>query len=263
MKKLATILLALFLLAGILAACNQTAETAVIAAPEPVEVSELVEETTEPEYDPEPEPEEEHGFSGDSSFELKISLASDTLLDSFDYLHEVDYTLLREAHAGGTVERSNGDRLVIWADVPLYDFALISITDDFVDDEIVFIPAGTFGKVEELLPGQAFVINSYAGGGTLPTSGISFVSGSGERHYLWMQADQSVNMYPNPFSDPDFLDLFEDGSLQIEIRRDGREGRYITVTLDEIGDTDPIDWFIENQHLWYLFFMLEFENSEN
>jgi len=265
MKKIVTSLLALFLLVGILAACDQTTEQEVTAnptpTPPPVQTPEP-EETSEPEYDSEPESESMSFVSNDNVFGLTISPASETLLSTFDYLHEVDYTLLREAR-DGAAPHFNGDRLVIWADVPLYDLALISITNDIIDDELVFIPVDTFGQVEELLPGQAFVINSYVGLGTLPASGISFVAASGERHYFWMQADQSVDMYPNPFSGPDFLDLFEDGSLQIEVTRDGRASQYFTVTLDEIGDADPVDWLIENRHLWNLFFLREFENRAN
>jgi len=260
MKKTLTVLLALSLLVGILAACNQTAapEIAATPIPAPVEVLEPT-ETLEPEYDYEPESEAENSSFDKSASGLSISHASDELLGTFNYLHEVDYTILREARAGEAVEHFDGVRLVIWADVPLYDVALISITNDFIDDELVYIPVDTFGRVEELLPGQAFVINSYVGLGTLPASGISFVSVSGERHYFWMLADQSVGMSPNPFSDPDVLDMFEDGSLQIEVTRDGRASQYFTVTLDEIGDADPTDWFIENQHLWQMYFLVEFE----
>ncbi|MCL2397009.1 MAG: hypothetical protein FWC93_02990 [Defluviitaleaceae bacterium] len=239
MKKIVSILLVIFLLVGVLAACGRGAEADEVDTPQPTETP-VLEEPPRPEL------------------ELKISLASNELLGTFDHLHEVDYTVLREAIYGSGVERLNGDKLVIWANVPLYDLSLIAITSDFVDDNLVFIPVNAIGNTEALLPGQALVIDHYVEGGTRPTSGISFASESGERHYFWMLADQSVSMYPNPFSEPDFLGLFEDGSLEIEVRRDGRASQYFTVTLDEIGDADPIDWFVENRHLWYLFILSEF-----
>jgi len=260
MKKTLTILLTLFLLAGILVACNQTAVPEVAATPiyAPVETPEPA-RNPEQEYDYVPKPNTENSFLDSGTFGLAISLASEELLSTFDYLHEVDYTLVREARAGGAVEHLNGDRLVIWADVPLFDIALVSVESDFIDDELVFIPIDTFGHVPELPLGQAFVINSYISMGTLPASGISFAAESGELHYFWVLADQSAGMSPNPFSETDFLDLFVDGSLQIEVTRDGRESQYFTITLDEIGGADPIDWFIENQHLWNMYFLVEFE----
>jgi len=259
MKKMLSTLLALFLLVGMLTACNQRTapEMAADPIPAPAEALEPA-ENPEPEYDYELELEAENSFLDSSAFGLTISLASEELLSTFDYLHEVDYTLLREARTGGAVEPFNGDNLVIWADVPLYDIALVLIESDFIDDELVFIPLDAFGHTPELLPGQAFVINSYVGLGTLPASGIRFVSGSGERHYFWMFADQSAGMSPNPFSEPDFLALFEDGLLQIEVTRDSRVSQYFTVTLDEIGNAEPIDWFIENQHLWHMYLLVEF-----
>ena len=245
---------------GTLAACNRPTAPGVAAAPIPVPVeTHEPAETPELEYNSEPGPEAENSYFDKSASGLSISHASEELLGRFDYLHEVDYTLLREARAGGAVEHFNGDRLVIWADIPLYDITLVSVESDFIDDELVFIPTDTFGRAPELLPGQAFVINFYVGAGTLPASGISFATESGERHYFWMLADQSAGMSPNPFSEPDFLEMFEDGSLQIEVTRDSRESQYFTITLDEIGDADPIDWFIENQHLWHMYFLVEFE----
>jgi len=269
MKKTLTILLALSFLVSILAACDRTAEPEIASTPDPTGIFGFT-EIPEPEYDSDSENETETETENDSlyldgnSFGLTISLASEELLNTFDYLHEADYTLLRGDFADDVFEYFNGDRLVIRADVPLYDLALISIANDVLDDlddRVVFAPVNAFGQIEVLLPGQAFVINSYVGLGTLPASGISFVSESGERHYFWMLEDQSVNIYPNPFSDADFLDRFDDyGALQIQVTRDGRESRYITVTLDEIGSVSPADWFIGNQHLWRSFFLLEFEN---
>ena len=266
MKKILSVALALTLLIALLVACDRTTQPQT-----EVEVETEVEGEVPPCYAGNPwmdgsRDQEYDDVNEDTDVpvravvDLNISIASDALLSSFDYLHEVDY---RDLYISGTdgaeARRVRGDRLVIWADIPLYDFALISITNDVVDDEIVFIPTGYTGMVETLLPGQAFVINDYFGAGTLPASGVSFSDENGERYYFWMQADQSVHAYPNPFNDAGFLDLFEDGALEIEVQRDGRESRFFTVTLDEIGDADPTDWFMENRHLWHLFFMMEFE----
>jgi len=261
MKKTLKVLFAISVLIGTLTACNLMVGQGVGYVPAQPETL-GPEGASELENNPQPELEIEDAFSDNNEFVLSISLASEELLSRFDYLHEVDYTLLRQAGAGN-IEHFNGDRLAIWANVPLYDFALISITSDFINDELIFTPTDTFGKVEELLPGQAFVINSYVELGTFSASGVSFAVESGERYYFRMMADQSVGTYPNPFIDTDFVDWFEDGSLTMEVTRDGRESQYFTVTLDEIGDTDPVDWFVENRHLWFLFILSEFENSAN
>jgi len=296
MKKALTTLLALSLLVLILTACSQATGQRETTAHDQVDTIETV--AHELEYDSESELEEENSFSDvnsptehgesttydlvdtfgtaetneldhvpkpefgiestfpdDNKHGLNISLASDELLSAFNYLHEVDYTI--------QVEHSDVERLVIWANTPLYDFALISIENDVVDDRTVFIPTDASGHVEELLPGQAFVINSYVQGGTYSRSGISFAAESGERHYFTMRIDESVGIEPSPFRDPDFLDLFVDDSLQITITRDGLESHYFIVTLDEIGDTDAVDWFDENRHRWTRYSLREFEPPAN
>jgi len=295
MKKMLTALLALLFLVLILTACSQATEQRGATAPDQAETIEAVvpeleydseseleaenslsdinsstehgvsttsdlnifgaAENNEPVYVPEPEFGIESTFPDDNKHGLNISIASEELLGAFSYLHEVDYTI--------QVEHSNVDKLVIWANTPLYDFALTSIENDVIDDRTVFIPTDTFGQVEELLPGQAFVINSYVQGGTWPRSGISFATESGERHYFSMRIDESVSIEPNPFNDPDFLDLFVDGSLQITVTRDGLESHYFVVTLDEIGDADAVDWFTENRHRWMRFSLREFEPPAN
>jgi len=130
----------------------------------------------------------------DEELNIQIARASNELLNTFTDIFEVDYTLLREARDGGNIEIFNGDRLTIWANIPVYDFELIAFGNDSIDGEdgFIFIPFGeALGTVDELLPGQAFVINSYVGLGTLPWSGISFVEGNGEKRYFAIIQDQS------------------------------------------------------------------------
>ena len=126
-----------------------------------------------------------------NSFELSIALATRDLMSTFDYVHVFDYTHLREARDQGNVDRFNGDRLVLWANEPMRDFSLISIGNDVINDELFFIPLDAFGLVDELLPGQGFVIESYVSLGTLSWSGITFVDEDNVKQYFTIQQDNS------------------------------------------------------------------------
>jgi len=193
---------------------------------------------------------------------IQIALATDELLSSFGYHYGFDYTHIREARDGGEVEYFNGDTLVIWADVPLRDLAVLFIDNDAIDGEVIFIPIQRFDITDILIPGQALVISSYVGFGTLPWSGISFVDENDEMRYFWMIRDESIGFDPNIF-DHDILynyDYeFENGQLQVAIV-DGRgEREYITITKDESGRFDPDRWLEDNKHIWVRFILGEFE----
>ena len=101
--------------------------------------------------------------------ELKIQIdaATDELLSTFTNLHRVDIRIPGD---------SEGVTLVVWANQALPSFAVITLTHDLLEDsdEWGFRPTDSFGSVEMLLPGEAFVIENYTGLGTLPHRGISF-----------------------------------------------------------------------------------------
>ena len=180
---------------------------------------------------------------------LQMALASDALLSGFSQLHEAYF---REPG-------STGNRLVIWSDSLMRDMAVMMVESDFDGDRWIFTPVSTHGYVDEVLPGQAYVINGYYGGGTLPSSGVTFVDKNGQRRYFVMQEDMSGWLDPSPHS-PDFIDLFEDGQVQVALGN-GSVGwlRDITITLDENGSFDPDAWFAENRHIWALFVWFEID----
>ena len=134
---------------------------------------------------------------------LFIAPAFDSLLASFSYIHEVDYTDIINARDGVEAEPW-GDRIAIWASRPLFQLELLLIGHDMLGDDLIFIPISAHNMLNELQPGQVYVINNYVGLGTLPWSGITFLDGDGERHNLWMQHDNSDS--PNIF----FMRPFED-----------------------------------------------------
>ena len=127
--------------------------------------------------DPAGPPQEEH-----VELDLQIALADEELLSTFDHLHEVDYAI---AHAPYLDAIPPSDvKLVIWTNVPLRNFALLTFANDVISEESIFIPIDTFGQVSELSPGEGFVVNSYFGMGTLPWSGVTFIDESGTTRYF-------------------------------------------------------------------------------
>ena len=123
---------------------------------------------------------------------IQIALADETLLSTFSHIHEVNYADVHEVYFG-TIE--SDVTLVIWANIPLQNFALLTFSPEPIGDETLFIPINTFGKIDTLKPNEAFAINSYIGMGTLPWSGITFVDESGLSRYFAMQQSQMDGRY--------------------------------------------------------------------
>jgi hypothetical protein len=112
--------------------------------------------------------------------ELQIAVADTERLSTFSNLYEFFYP---SAHGLGE-DFITGYNIVIWSNVPLYDFAVITFGNDSLDGEFIFIPIDTFEQVDVLLPGDAFVLNSYYTKGTYPWSGITFNDENGVKRYF-------------------------------------------------------------------------------
>ncbi|MCL2564463.1 MAG: hypothetical protein FWE24_01460 [Defluviitaleaceae bacterium] len=123
----------------------------------------------------------------DVGFEIQIALVSDDSLNTFERILELDYSIVRAARDGIDNGLTNGENLVIWANQPLRDFSVLLIGNDFINDEIFFIPVESFAFVSELSPEEAFVINNYFGLGTLPWSGITFIDENDIKRYFTIQ----------------------------------------------------------------------------
>jgi len=157
-------------------------------------------QTPTPSPEPSPQPGETNQLQ---AINIQIEVATDELLDTFTHIHEADYYLVR----GST----NGLTLVIWADVPLAELAILDFSNDSTEDAILFIPIGTYGQIDVLQPGESFIIINYIGVGTLPWSGITFVDEDGVTRYFWMQENQSD--YGDRFFLNEFKTVNEDGTL--------------------------------------------------
>jgi len=104
--------------------------------------------------------------------ELKIQIdaATDELLSTFAHLY---YATIR------VPRQEEGATLVVWANQTLFNFAVVALASDWLEDTWGFSPNDSFGCVSVLLPGEAFVIEHYVGAGTLPHRGISFTDETG------------------------------------------------------------------------------------
>jgi len=119
--------------------------------------------------------------------EIQIDLATDEFLSTFTHLHQA---------LVGTHEHEDRPNLVIWANHPLQDFAVVVLESEWLEDtdEWGFSPRDNFGWVDMLLLGEGYVIVNYMGSGTLPNQGISFFDAElGDTRIFFFQEN---NAYP-------------------------------------------------------------------
>ena len=133
-------------------------------------------------------------------FMINIEQMRDVNL-GFSVLHEVNYNDAFEEIRGFRFD-GEGDRLVIWANQPMYNLSLIAIGHDFLEDKFQFFVTDTVFTVDKLDPAsaEAFVIDSYYGMGTMPWSGITFEDEFGRRRYFaLMQSGYDGRFHLNEF----------------------------------------------------------------
>ena len=106
----------------------------------------------------------------EEALKIQIDIATDETLSTFTNLYHADVR---------TPGDSEGVTLVIWANQTLFDFSVLALASDEMEDVWGFKPTYGFGSVNVLSPGEAFVIENYTGRGTLPHRGISFTDADG------------------------------------------------------------------------------------
>ena len=126
---------------------------------------------------------------------VHIDIACDEFMQRLHDSHFFDYTQVGES-LWGLWDGSGVPQLVIWTDVSLREFAVISVGNDLINGEVVFIPIKTFGLIDVLLPGEAFIIDSYMSQGTMPWSGITFIDNYDIKRYFVIVKDQSDEFPP-------------------------------------------------------------------
>ena len=116
--------------------------------------------------------------------------------------HALNYSDVMELRDGMAPE-DEGDRLLITTEVPLRDFAVLLLGNDALGDDLIFIPRDSFGEIDELAPGEGFVIEHFRAHGMMPASGVTFVDEDGAQRYFALWQTQSG------FGEPYYLVEFE------------------------------------------------------
>ena len=185
MKKRLVLILTLFAMPA-LAACDENGDLPVTAEPQKT-YNQLTTQEVAPETLPAPTPTDS---ISDEEFVIQISVATDEILSNFDYFHKLDYSEVRAARDGSADGLTGGIDLVIWANQKLSSFSVLLLGNDFINDELFFIPIDRFGFTPELETNQAFILSNYWGLGTMPWSGVSFTDIYGQVRYFTLQQSQ-------------------------------------------------------------------------
>jgi len=141
-----------------------------------------------PAYNEEPEPYDPITEEPPSiELTLQMAPASDALLDTFDSYHEIDFREYYIAHWGADLDwLSINAPAAIWANAPLYNFQIIGLYNNFVDDGVTAHATHVYYEIAVL--DAPLVINWFFTAGLFPNNGISFVDASGVRRYFVIQA---------------------------------------------------------------------------
>jgi len=126
-----------------------------------------------------------------NDLQLHIALATETA--HFTAIHELDYSTVHPH-----IDMPSSINLAIWANVPLRDFAVISIFNDIVESNLLWFVQERFGEIAVLQSGEGFLVNGYVGQGTMPFSGITFVDENGDTRYFTMQ-ENAADMGGEPW----------------------------------------------------------------
>jgi len=118
---------------------------------------------------------------------LRMIPAADASLGSVDLYHEIDFREVYITQWGVDVDwLTTNSPAVIWANIPLNNFQIIGLYNDFVDDGI--IASATHVYYEMAVLDAPLVINWFFTAGLFPNNGISFIDADGIRRYFAIQA---------------------------------------------------------------------------
>jgi hypothetical protein len=124
---------------------------------------------------------------------VQVNFENEYLLSWFDNFHMFDYSQL------SGFESDFGAYIVLWSNFQMMDFSIISLTNDFTDEGIVITAVDSWLVAGEVLPGEAIVLESYIGSGSLPTSGFSFEDEHGETRFFTFFENMGYPYEPGPY----------------------------------------------------------------
>jgi hypothetical protein len=125
---------------------------------------------------------------------IHIGRATDELLSKYNSFHEY-------------INDEGGDRLIIWTDTEVKDFAFISINCTDMGDKVSYDAGDALFSPGNLSPEKPFVVKLLIPG-SLPAYGISFVDQNGLKRYFTINLDGRGEEEAPPY----FLHEFENGN---------------------------------------------------
>lgn len=122
---------------------------------------------------------------------VRIANASNEFFGDFSALHEFDYSLVQDSESDWNI--------LLWSDVPMRNFSIIKVSLDFTESVTFVSVMDVWTTADEILPGEAIVINSYLGACVIPASGFSFVDETGEKRYFTFIGNSGYPYEPGPY----------------------------------------------------------------
>jgi len=122
---------------------------------------------------------------------LWVEDATEESMYEFTVLHEFDFFQIDGFE-------SNWD-IVMWADVLMADFSIITLSLEFEDEELHIFVEESWLVADEIGVGDGLVIHGYHGSCTLPRSGFSFVDEEGDTRYFALIENMGYPYEPGPY----------------------------------------------------------------
>jgi len=122
-------------------------------------------------------------------------------IDTKEFLDTFEHTHIFNFGADTMFSRT----FFLWADMPLLGFQLISVNNNYTLTGSFYHYAGqVLFAVDELLPGEALIIEDFHEHNLVPTIGVSFLDENNKRRHFFINQDTS-GLFP-PYTSREFVD---------------------------------------------------------
>ena len=127
---------------------------------------------------------------------VQVDFATDEVLRRFSLIHICE----TEYDPGEHSALISNQNAVLWADIILRDFSLISVHLNFNDDDAMYV--WSFDNLRtvanEVLPGEAVFVFNHSSG-SIPTNGFHFIDGNGVSRYFTFVENMGYPFEPGPY----------------------------------------------------------------